>query len=169
MTEQNKLQIKQDIGQYHQKVRVRVCGLLMKEGRLLLLKHDGIGNKGFLWSPPGGGLEFDEDARSCLKREFMEETGLIVSVNEFLFTHEYMDEHLHAIELFFKVSWLSGELSLGHDPELAAQNQVLTAAHFYAVDELNAVVEGQKHSMLRKLETFDQLFEYEGFYFFSNI
>ena len=49
------------------KVRVRVGGILIENDQILLLKHEGVGKKEFLWSPPGGGMEFGENAEENLK------------------------------------------------------------------------------------------------------
>jgi 8-oxo-dGTP pyrophosphatase MutT (NUDIX family) len=38
---------------------------------------------------PGGGLEFGEGTRDCLKREFMEETGLEVEIGEHIYTTDF--------------------------------------------------------------------------------
>jgi 8-oxo-dGTP pyrophosphatase MutT (NUDIX family) len=38
---------------------------------------------------PGGGLEFGEGTRDCLKREFMEETGLDVEIGEHIYTTDF--------------------------------------------------------------------------------
>jgi 8-oxo-dGTP diphosphatase len=38
---------------------------------------------------PGGGLEFGEGTRDCLKREFLEEMNLNVEVGEHLYTTDY--------------------------------------------------------------------------------
>ena len=43
---------------YGNRVRVRVCGILIQEDKILLINHKGVGEKGSLWAPPGGGLEF---------------------------------------------------------------------------------------------------------------
>ena len=62
--------------------RVRVCGLLVKDDRLLLLKHIGLGPNGFIWSPPGGGVKFEETVKEALNREFIEEVNLEIEVQE---------------------------------------------------------------------------------------
>jgi len=38
---------------------------------------------------PGGGMEFGEGTRDCLKREFKEETGLDVAIGEHIYTTDY--------------------------------------------------------------------------------
>ena len=84
--------------------RVRVCGLLVREGMLLLTAHRGLLPEGLpFWSPPGGGWQFGETLHECLQREFAEETGLAVSVGRFLHLHEYHGPGLQALELFFEV------------------------------------------------------------------
>jgi 8-oxo-dGTP diphosphatase len=56
--------------------RVTVKGLVVQDGKILLLKEsEKLSGK---WELPGGGLDFGEDLHSGLKREIEEETGLIV-------------------------------------------------------------------------------------------
>ncbi len=38
---------------------------------------------------PGGGLEFGEGTRDCLKREFMEEMGLSVHIGDHIYTTDF--------------------------------------------------------------------------------
>ena len=66
------------------RVRIRVCGLLLEEESLLMVNHGGLYGHDF-WSPPGGGLNFGEGVEDALRREFMEECGLAVDPVEFLF------------------------------------------------------------------------------------
>ncbi len=99
------------------KVRVRACGILIKEDAVLLLKHKGIGKKGYLWAPPGGGVEFKATIEQTLKREFKEECGIEIKVKDFLFLNEFIEDPLHAIELFYRVEQVSGVINIGNDPE----------------------------------------------------
>ena len=67
---------------------VRVYGILLNENRQVLVSDEFIrGN--YYTKFPGGGLEFGEGTRDCLKREFMEEMNLLVSVNEHIYTTDY--------------------------------------------------------------------------------
>ena len=70
---------------YHGKVRPRVCGILIENNSILLVKHEGLGSAGTLWIPPGGGIEFGETAQEALKREFQEEVDLQIESTKFLF------------------------------------------------------------------------------------
>ncbi|GAB3815467.1 hypothetical protein GCM10028895_09580 [Pontibacter rugosus] len=95
---------------YADKLRVRVCGICIKEDKLLLVRHSNtIDNKAF-WAPPGGGIEFGETMHQGLKREMLEETGLQVQVCRFLFVNEYVNPPLHAVEFFFEVAVEAGEI-----------------------------------------------------------
>lgn len=67
---------------------IRVYGILIDEQQRLLVSDEFIrGN--YYTKLPGGGLEMGEGTRDCLKREFMEETGLDVTVGEHLYTTDF--------------------------------------------------------------------------------
>ena len=67
---------------------VRVYGLLIDIQKRLLVSDEFIrGN--YFTKLPGGGLEFGEGTRDCLKREFLEETGLLVEVGEHVYTTDF--------------------------------------------------------------------------------
>ncbi len=67
---------------------VRVYGILLDSNKRLLVSDEFIrGN--YFTKLPGGGLELGEGTRDCLKREFMEETGLAVEVGEHLYTTDF--------------------------------------------------------------------------------
>ena len=149
------------------KVRVRVCGLHLTEKGILLLKHEGIGKNGFLWSPPGGGIESNENARSALVREFKEETHLDILVEDFCFTNEYLDKHVHAIELFFTVRVVGGRLKLGQDPEL--KKQILTEADYLSFEHINKLNTPNKHNAFQFCSDASQINKLRGYYFFKNI
>lgn len=56
--------------------RVTIKGLVVKNGKILLLKESPeISGK---WELPGGGLDFGEDIHQALRREIEEETGIMV-------------------------------------------------------------------------------------------
>ncbi|MGV3658179.1 MAG: NUDIX hydrolase [Chitinophagaceae bacterium] len=67
---------------------VRVYGVLINEQNEVLVSDEKIrGN--YYTKFPGGGLEFGEGTRDCLKREFLEELNLNVEVGEHLYTTDY--------------------------------------------------------------------------------
>ena len=67
---------------------IRVYGILIDDANRLLVSDEFIrGN--YYTKLPGGGLEIGEGTRDCLKREFMEETGLDVTVGEHFYTTDF--------------------------------------------------------------------------------
>ena len=136
------------IKNFGNKIRVRACGILVQEGKILLVKHHSLGKCGYLWAPPGGGVNFGETVHESLKREFAEETGLSIEPGEFLFINEYLEAPLHAIELFFKVRATGGKLTRGTDPELG-QNQIIKEVKFMDARELKTEPAAALHSILK--------------------
>jgi len=67
---------------------IRVYGILMDDKRRVLLSDEFIRGDYFT-KFPGGGMEFGEGTRDCLKREFMEETGLDVTIGDHIYTTDY--------------------------------------------------------------------------------
>lgn len=67
---------------------VRVYGVLINDQKQVLVADELIRGK-FYTKFPGGGLEFGEGTRDCLKREFLEEMNLKVDVGEHLYTTDY--------------------------------------------------------------------------------
>jgi 8-oxo-dGTP diphosphatase len=67
---------------------VRVYGILLGADKQVLVSDEFIrGN--YYTKFPGGGLEFGEGTRDCLKREFKEEMDLEVEVGDHLYTTDF--------------------------------------------------------------------------------
>ena len=72
-------------------ISVRVYGILINENTQVLVSDEYI--RGGLYTKfPGGGLEVGEGTRDCLKREFMEEMGLLVEVGEHIYTTDFFQQ-----------------------------------------------------------------------------
>ena len=67
---------------------IRVYGILMNEKNEVLVSDEYIRGSYFT-KFPGGGLEFGEGTRDCLKREFIEEMNLKVDVGEHIYTTDF--------------------------------------------------------------------------------
>ncbi|MCJ8166605.1 NUDIX hydrolase [Pontibacter sp. E15-1] len=142
---------------YSNQMRVRVCGICVQNDKLLLVRHgQTVGNTAF-WAPPGGGLHYGETLQECLKREMLEETGLEVQVERFLFVNEFLEPPFHAVEFFFEVRATGGTLQTGTDPEATADGQLLEHVKWMTVKELQAVPNNDKHRCLQLLLSFDDL------------
>ena len=67
---------------------LRVYGILINEKKQVLVSDEFI--RGSYYTKfPGGGLEFGEGTRDCLKREFMEEMNLEVKVTDHIYTTDF--------------------------------------------------------------------------------
>jgi 8-oxo-dGTP diphosphatase len=67
---------------------VRVYGILLGENNSVLVSDEYI--RGHYYTKfPGGGLEFGEGTRDCLKREFKEEMNLDVTVTDHIYTTDF--------------------------------------------------------------------------------
>jgi mutator protein MutT len=63
-----------------------VLGLIQNDiGEILVVARRGTKD---MWGFPGGKVEFGEDHEGALRREVYEETGIIVSVGEYIYSNE---------------------------------------------------------------------------------
>lgn len=151
---------------YGHKLRVRVCGVCIEQDKILLVHHKGLGKEDSLWAPPGGGMHYGENAKRALKREFLEETGLEISVERFLFVHEYLDPPLHGIELFFEVKRTGGRLKKGYDPEMGEKDQLITAAGFKDLQEMKSKAPRTLHYVLQQINDTNSILNQSGYFKF---
>jgi 8-oxo-dGTP diphosphatase len=67
---------------------IRVYGILINNQQQVLVSDELIRGS-YITKFPGGGLEFGEGTRDCLRREFMEEMKLKVEISEHIYTTDY--------------------------------------------------------------------------------
>jgi len=70
------------------KFNIRVYGILVNDKKQVLVSDEYI-RGGFYTKFPGGGLEFGEGTRECLKRELREELGIDSKIDEHIYTTDY--------------------------------------------------------------------------------
>jgi len=67
---------------------IRVYGIVINDSKQVLVADEYI--RGGLYTKfPGGGLEFGEGTRDCLKRELKEELGIEAEVGDHIYTTDY--------------------------------------------------------------------------------
>lgn len=152
---------------YGHRLRLRVSGLCIHGDKILMIRHQGLSEKGYFLSPPGGGLQFGEDVKECLQREFQEETNLHVLVQEFLFVHEFLNPPLHALELFFIVKPLEGEPSPGIDPEMK-ENQMIDQVKYMSYEDISREKGVQLHAIFNICSSLNELLQLRGYFKFDN-
>lgn len=109
-----------------------VRGLLIRQGHVLLVKHEHKDRSPF-WCLPGGLVEEGETIRQALIREIKEETYLDVVPDELLFGQEFLKEKV--LELIFLCRVFSGEAKIGTDPDNFGQ-PILTDLAWMSFQEL---------------------------------
>lgn len=70
---------------------IRVYGILINDNKEVLVSDEYIRGQ-YYTKFPGGGLEEGEGTRDCLKREFMEEMNLSISVDDHIYTTDYYQQ-----------------------------------------------------------------------------
>jgi 8-oxo-dGTP diphosphatase len=87
---------------------VRVYGILLGENRKVLVSDEFIrGN--YYTKFPGGGLEFGEGTRDCLKREFKEEMDLEITVGEHIYTTDFFQRSaFHPDQQIISIYYFAG-------------------------------------------------------------
>jgi ADP-ribose pyrophosphatase YjhB (NUDIX family) len=88
-------------------VHVRVTGVVIEDGRILLLNQDT--DTGRSWSLPGGKVEEGEPLDVALVREMREETGLDVEPGRLLYVCDHLPGNgTHVIHLTFEARRTGG-------------------------------------------------------------
>ena len=88
--------------QKDRKIVVRARGIILCEGKLLVVKHPH--NTSFS-ALPGGHLEWKEDIRECLRREIIEELGVNPEIGRLLYVNNFIDkDDMQSIEFFFEIT-----------------------------------------------------------------
>lgn len=102
---------------------VRVYGILIDDNRLLVSdeKHQDIS----FTKLPGGGLQFGEGTIECLKREFLEETGLEVEIVSHFYTVDFFqpsafNSQQQVISIYYVVKPVN---ELAEDPTTNFRNE----------------------------------------------
>ena len=89
---------------------LRVYGILINEKQQVLVSDEYIRGM-YITKFPGGGLEFGEGTRDCLRREFMEEMNLKIEVGDHIYTTDYFqmssfNPKLQIISIYYSVTAL---------------------------------------------------------------
>jgi ADP-ribose pyrophosphatase len=99
---------------YPVKPRVGVCAITVKDEKVLLVKRGVEPSKG-LWAIPGGTLELGETLQECAAREILEETGVTIKVNNYVYVFDFIEcddkrkIKFHFVIIDFAAEYISGD------------------------------------------------------------
>lgn len=119
---------------------VRVAAVVVREGSLLLVRHQKPDRDPY-WVLPGGRLEPGETIPACAVRELSEETGLEAAFSGVLYVSEFLREGRHTIDVVVRMA-LEGdqEAVLGSDPEVEPGSEpTLREVRWVGVDGLREI------------------------------
>jgi len=91
------------------KANVRVSGIVFKEEKVALVKHENKHN-GVYYLLPGGGLERDETIEECAIREVKEEIGLDVKIKSLAYYEDVVSDDDHTLHLIFRCEIIGGKV-----------------------------------------------------------
>ena len=82
------------------KINVRVSGIVVHEGKVVVVRHRNAMH-GDYYLLPGGGLEIDETIEECAVREVKEECGFDVKVKSLAYYEDVVSKDDHTLHLIF--------------------------------------------------------------------
>lgn len=105
-------------------IRTATKAIIIENDKILLNKYNN-NNKSW-YTFPGGGQDHNEDLKSNLKRECLEEMGANVEVEDVLFVREYIADHhnpsanrvgYHQVNIIFQCKLLSNKFETPLQPD----------------------------------------------------
>lgn len=86
------------------RVRIGVYGVALRDDHLLLTQLWDRDPAPRRWTLPGGGMDFGEEPRQTLTREFYEETGLTPEIGEVVDVLSFLpNPEFHVIQIIYQV------------------------------------------------------------------
>ena len=100
--------------EYPEFPRVGVGAIVIRDGKVLLVKRAALPNRN-LWAIPGGMLELGETLQAGAEREIFEETGIRIKAGKPIYTFDLLERdtegrfHFHFVVVDMEAEYLGGE------------------------------------------------------------
>ncbi|MDA3873731.1 MAG: NUDIX domain-containing protein [Kiritimatiellae bacterium] len=114
--------------------RISAGAFVLKDDRILLVRHKKEGSYDF-WVAPGGGVVGTELLCSAAEREVKEETGLDVEAIRPVYLEEFYDPHTRHMKTWFVCELKGGAISTDADE---AVREHIVEAGFFSREEIQA-------------------------------
>lgn len=115
-----------------QRHRISCGALVLRDDKILLVRHHRPGLHDF-WIAPGGGVEGNEELARAAERETFEETGINVVATRLAYIDEGWNADLRMLKFWFLADHVSGEIDISANP---AQDESILAADWFALEGL---------------------------------
>ena len=106
--------------EYPQKPIVGVGAIVIREGKVLLVKRAAAPSRG-LWAIPGGSLELGETLQSGAEREILEETGIRIKAGAPVYAFDFLEYdkknelQYHFVIVDMEAEYVAGEVQAADD------------------------------------------------------
>lgn len=117
-------------------IQLGVGAIVFKDDAILLVKRRNPPHQ-HQWAIPGGKVNYGESLKEAVKREILEETGIIIDVQESIYTFDIIEADeknnttLHYVVIDFTAQYISGNPKAADDAE---QAEWISREHFHALD-----------------------------------
>lgn len=116
--------------------RISAAAIIIKRGKILLVRYHDKQGKSFLVGP-GGGTKITENLKQTVIREVKEETGLLIAPGKLLFVEDLLSRNYRMIKVWFLCKVVGGSLTKTKE----ATVEGITEVTWYSKDQLkNEVV-----------------------------
>ncbi|MFA6411753.1 MAG: NUDIX hydrolase [Syntrophales bacterium] len=133
--------------EYPQKPIVGVGAIVIKEGKVLLVKRAAAPSRG-LWAIPGGSLELGETLQRGAEREILEETGIRIRAGAPVYTFDFLEyDTKNKLQYHFVIVDMEAEYVAG---EVQAADDALDARWVSPEDLRSMSVSGNTLKILRE-------------------
>lgn len=112
--------------------RISAGALVLREGKILLVRHHLSAHHDF-WIGPGGGAEQGEELAAAAERECLEEAGIVVRATRLAYIDDGWSPELRIAKFWFLADYVSGEPDVTTNP---AEDETIIEANWFARDQL---------------------------------